>query len=158
MFPSSGRFIGSGHGAPRGGVVLCIHDQSAFLPVQLAEVFLTGSFAVEARRVDFSMAVLLEYVDDGGAGGKGVHAGLLGAWLAEGHGAKDDVEGWGVRVGHLGMNFGILVSGLGFNRTGNVWTIGLDHNQFFGMAQPRYEPDHAATHALVHSLAEDASS
>lgn len=116
MFPSSGGFVGFGHGASRGGVVLCVHDQSTFLPVQLAEVFLTGSFAVEARRVDFSMAVLLEYVEDGGAGGKGVHAGLLGAWLAEGHGAEDDVEGWGVGAGHFGVNFGILVLGLGFNR------------------------------------------
>lgn len=100
MFPSSGRFVGFGQGASRGGVVLCVHDQSTFLPVQLAEVFLTGSFAVEARRVDFSMAVLLEYVEDGGAGGKGVYAGLLGAWLAEGHGAEDDVKGLG--SGHFG--------------------------------------------------------
>lgn len=104
MFPSSGGFVGFGHGASRGGVVLCVHDQSTLLPVQLAEVFLTRSFAVEARRVDFSMAVPLEYVEDGGAGGKGVHAGLLGAWLAECHGAEDDVEGWGFGAGHFGPN------------------------------------------------------
>jgi hypothetical protein len=33
-----------------------------------------------------------------------VHAGLLGAWLAEGHGAEDDVEGWGFGAGHFGVN------------------------------------------------------
>src|SRR6516225_6956310 len=104
MFPSSGRFVGFGQAASCGGVILCVHDQPTFLPIQLAEVFLTGSFAVEARRVDFSMAVLLEYVEDGGAGGKGVHAGLLGAWLAECHGAEDDVEGWGFGAGHFGLN------------------------------------------------------
>jgi hypothetical protein len=104
MFPSSGGFVGLGHAAPRGRVVLCVHDQSAFLPVQLAEVFLTRSFAVEARRIDFSMAVPLEDVEYGGAGGKGVHAGLLGAWLAECHGAEDDVEGWGFGARHFGLN------------------------------------------------------
>ena len=104
MFPSSGGFVGFGHGASRGGVVLCVHDQSTLLPVQLAEVFLTRSFAVEARRVDLSMAATLKYVEDGGAGGKGVHAGLLGAWLAECHGAEDDVEGWGFGAGHFGLN------------------------------------------------------
>lgn len=109
MFPTSGGSVGFGHGASRGGVVLCVRDQSTFLPVQLAEVFLTGSFAVEARRVDFPMAVLLEYVEDSGAGGKGVHAGLFGAWLAEGHGPEDDVEGWGFGAAHFWVNFGILV-------------------------------------------------
>ena len=104
MFPSSGGFVGFGHGASRGGVVLCVHDQSTLLPVQLAEVFLTRSFAVEARRVDLSMAAPLKYVEDGGAGGKGVQAGLLGTWLAECHGAEDDVEGWGFGAGHFGLN------------------------------------------------------
>ena len=115
MFPSSGGFVGFGHRASRGGVVLCVHDQSTLLPVQLAEVFLTRSFAVEARRVDFSMAVPLKYVEDGGAGRKGVHAGLLGAWLAECHGAEDDVEGWGLIAGHIGLNFVFRVLGFEFN-------------------------------------------
>jgi hypothetical protein len=39
-----------------------------------------------------------------------VHAGLLGAWLAECHGAEDDVEGWGFGAGHFGLN---LVSRFG---------------------------------------------
>jgi hypothetical protein len=50
------------------------------------------------------MAVPLKYVEDGGAGGKGVYAGLLGAWPAECHGAEDDVEGWGFGAGHFGLN------------------------------------------------------
>jgi hypothetical protein len=33
-----------------------------------------------------------------------VHAGLLGAWLAECHGAEDDVEGWDFGAGHFGLN------------------------------------------------------
>src|SRR5215469_7422820 len=115
MFPSSGGFVGFGHGASRGGVVLCVHDQSTLLPVQLAEVFLTGSFTVEARRVDLSMAAPLKYVEDGGAGGKGMHAGLLGAWLAECHGAEDDVEAWGFGAGDFGLNLVFLVLELGFN-------------------------------------------
>src|ERR1700751_4530279 len=105
MFPSSGGFVGFGHDTSRGGVVLCVHDQSTLLPIQLAEVFLARSFTVEARRVDFSMAVPLKYVEDSGAGGEGVDAGLLGAWLAECHGAEDDVEGWGFGAGHLNLVF-----------------------------------------------------
>jgi hypothetical protein len=110
------------------------------LPVQLAEVFLTGSFAVEARRVDFSMAVLLEYVEDGGAGGKGVHAGLLGAWLAEGHGAEDDVEGWGFGAGHVG----ILVLGLGFNRLREYELDPSSINSLFAALLFRQNPDRMA--------------
>src|SRR5262249_9011099 len=115
MFPSSGGFVAFGHRASRGGVVLCVHDQSTLLPVQLAEVFLARSFAVEARCIDFSMAVPLKYVEDAGAGMKGVHAGLLGARLAECHGAEDDVEGWGFGLGHFWAEFSILVLELGSN-------------------------------------------
>jgi hypothetical protein len=45
-----------------------------------------------------------------------VHAGLLGARLAEGHGSEDDVEGWGFGTAHFGVNIGILVLGLRCNR------------------------------------------
>ena len=93
---SVGPLVGIG-GLADGGVEFGVHDDAPVLPVESAEVLFRGAAAVEAGRVDFVVAVGLEYVEDLLRFVEVGDSRLLGA-VTDGHGAEDDIDG-GLRLG-----------------------------------------------------------
>jgi hypothetical protein len=70
-----------------------VHDESAVLPVQLAEILLGATAAIDDGGVDFGVAVFLEDIEDRSTFFKAVNSGLFGTCLAVSTGREVRVKG-----------------------------------------------------------------